>query len=175
MLGIAAIVRLGGIPGVRGKLRLPPLPGAPGSAVNARKRRTLSALARARSVATSSTTSTATSIAASASAAPIAGFTPVGGVPSWALQMRDVVNGALSGKQNVTGAVTLAANSTTTTLKDARISAYSQITYEPLTANAAAEQAGGTMYTSDKKSGQATITHASNAQTDRTFRYAIFG
>lgn len=44
-------------------------------------------------------------------------------------------------------------------------------TFDPLTANAAAELAAGTMYVleANRALRQFTITHANNAQTDRTF------
>lgn len=80
---------------------------------------------------------------------------------------------ALEGKIRSTGTVTLTASSATTTLSDIRIGSQSVILFMPTTANAAAELA--TMYVSARTDESATITHANNAQTDRTFGYAILG
>lgn len=73
------------------------------------------------------------------------------------------------------GTVTLAANLATTTLSNINIGPDSRIFFFPTTANAAAELGAGTMYVSAKANESATITHANNAQADRTFDYAIFG
>ncbi len=92
----------------------------------------------------------------------------------WVRRIVDTVNRSLSGKLNVTLSVTLTANSASTIIKDARISAFSALMFAPLTANAAAEQAAGGLYVSAQQSGQATIQHANNAQSDRRFRLCIF-
>mgnify|MGYP001561535227 CR=1 FL=1 len=91
----------------------------------------------------------------------------------WVRRIVDIVNRSLSGKLNVTLSVTLTANATSTTIKDARIGAFSALLFTPLTANASAEQGAGGLYVSAQQTGQATITHASNAQTDRQFRIVI--
>lgn len=93
----------------------------------------------------------------------------------WALRLVDVVNRSLQGKLNATVDVTLAAGAASTTITDARISIVSYLQFTPLTADAAAEQASGNMYVSAQQSGQATITHTNNAQTDRSFRVLIIG
>lgn len=76
-----------------------------------------------------------------------------------------------------TGTVTLTANVASTTITDARIASTSAIVLVPTTANAAAEIGAGTMYVSEtgRLHGTAVITHANNAQTDRTYRYVIAG
>jgi hypothetical protein len=51
----------------------------------------------------------------------------------------------------------------------------SVIVFTPTTANAAAEQGGGTMYLSARAKQSFTITHANNSQTDRTFIYIVIG
>lgn len=88
-----------------------------------------------------------------------------------------VMNRIMSGKVNATGEVTLAAGGTTTTVTDARATAGSYIGFDPLTANAAAEKAAGTIYVLDanRRNGSFVITHANNAQTDRTFKYLLIG
>lgn len=92
-------------------------------------------------------------------------------------QLANAVNRTLQGRLNNVGDMTLAANSSSTILKDARLSAQSSILFEPLTANAAAEFAAGTMYVTaaNRRTGAFTITHANAVTTDRTFRYAILG
>jgi hypothetical protein len=89
------------------------------------------------------------------------------------------INGLLAGKMNAVTTVTLAAGVATTTLTDARITINSFIGLMPTTANAATALA--TTYISNRMSsngnvaGNATITHANNAQTDRTFTVLIIG
>jgi len=99
------------------------------------------------------------------------------GIREWARQVALVLNRALTGGQNNNGIVTLTANAASTTLTDARIGVSATVTFEATTANAAAERGNGTMYCSEagRLNGSLVITHANNAQTDRTFRYAIHG
>lgn len=103
---------------------------------------------------------------------------PPFGLPGKSLFERETIrriNELLQGRANVTLEVTLAAGAGSTTVRDARLSEQSHIDPMPLTANAAAEKAAGTMWVSAQTAGEATITHANNAQTDRTFRLAILG
>ena len=95
--------------------------------------------------------------------------------PGWFRDVWTAVNNILSGKQNVVSEVTLTANAATTTITDSRLSMQSQISYTPLTANASAEIGAGTIYISTRSSGSCVITHANNAQTDRTFSLSYFG
>lgn len=76
------------------------------------------------------------------------------------------------GKMNATTTVTLAASATTTTLQDSRIGGASHIAFTPLTANAKAE---GTPAVTTRAKGSATLTHANNAQTDRTYSVLVIG
>lgn len=89
----------------------------------------------------------------------------------------EVIQQLRKGKMECVGEVTLTANAASTTLTDTRISPQSVIVWHPTTANAATELYGGTLYITDANmgSGTATITHANNAQTDRSFRYAVIG
>lgn len=82
---------------------------------------------------------------------------------------------ANQGRLNCTGSVTLTANAFSTTVQDKRVGANSCIDFMPTTANAATELASGGMYISAQQGEQFTITHASNAQSDRTFTYTIMG
>lgn len=85
----------------------------------------------------------------------------------------EVVNSLRDGKVNSTGSVTLAANAATTTVADLRAGQDSVILFMPITANAAA--AAGGMHVSTRAKQSFTITHANNAQTDRTFGYVVLG
>jgi hypothetical protein len=77
------------------------------------------------------------------------------------------------GRLNVTGICTLAAGATTTIVKAANCGAASQVLLTARTANAAA--ASATTYVGAVANGSFSITHASNAQTDRTFGFACLG
>ena len=82
---------------------------------------------------------------------------------------------AIEGKLNCVGDVTLAVSAATTTLSDRRIGSDSCILFMPTTANAAVDVGAGTFYVSARTDGSATLTHANNANVDRTFTYAVFG
>lgn len=86
-----------------------------------------------------------------------------------------VVNNILDGKLNSTGSVTLTASAASTAVTDERAGYDSVILFMPTTANAASEQAAGGMYVSSRGKQTFTITHANNAQSDRTFAYIIIG
>ena len=79
---------------------------------------------------------------------------------------------ALAGR---TGLLTLTANAASTTLTHPMIRFNAPVGLMPTTANAAAEIAAGTMYVSEtgRINGSLVVTHANNAQADRTFRYFI--
>lgn len=77
------------------------------------------------------------------------------------------------GRSHAKGQCTLTAGTTTTTVVALNAGPASEIFLQPRTANAAAALA--TTYISAVTNGEFTITHANNAQTDRTFAYAIKG
>lgn len=83
------------------------------------------------------------------------------------------INMILRGGLNCSGTVTLTESATTTTLTDARVSFESAIVLTPTTANAATALATTYVSETGRVNGSAVITHANNAQTDRTFRFAI--
>lgn len=95
-----------------------------------------------------------------------------------------VLQQALNGRSNASGVVTLKASATQTTVNptDAtnpgaqNVSPNSRIFLFPTTPHAAAELAAGGCYIarSDIARQQFKITHANNAQTDRTFFYVAF-
>ena len=90
-------------------------------------------------------------------------------------KLAESIGGLLDGKVNSVGDVTLTANQATTTLSDRRIGPDSFIHFMPTTANAAAEVGAGGFYVSARAQYSATLTHANNAQADRTFRYVVLG
>ena len=85
------------------------------------------------------------------------------------------INRIIEGRTDNYGSVTLTANTTTTTVTNQWASENSTIVLSPRSANAAAELGAGTAYISTKSNGSFVITHANNAQTDRTFDYAMIG
>jgi hypothetical protein len=82
---------------------------------------------------------------------------------------------ANQGNLNNTAVVTLTANAGSTTVTERRAGEFSFIGFMPTTANAAAELGNGTLYVSAQGKQTFTITHANNAQADRTFTYCILG
>lgn len=97
------------------------------------------------------------------------------------VRIKQVLNGILKGRVNCTGSVTLTANAGTTTVTRVGFQSQQAVFFFPTTSNAAAELGNGTMYVSAKNSATSSaqpnfvITHANNAQTDRTFDYVVFG
>lgn len=95
----------------------------------------------------------------------------------WCRALTDTVNRLLVGQMDVTALFTLTANVGTSTLTDSRININTAIILTPTTANAAAEIGNGTAYISEtgRVKGSVVVTHANNAQADRTFRIALIG
>lgn len=81
------------------------------------------------------------------------------------------------GRSNAVGSVTLTASATTTVVAAPTCGAESKIFLFPATANAAAELGNGTAYilSANIIKEQFTVTHANNAQTDRTFYWLAIG
>lgn len=89
--------------------------------------------------------------------------------------LAEAIKRAADGRSNAVGAFTLTASTAVTVIIDARFAVDSVPLFQPLTANAAAEIGNGTMYVATRTAGAVALVHASNAQTDRTFAYAIVG
>ncbi len=86
---------------------------------------------------------------------------------------RDIaIRQLIEGRGNYVGTVTLTPSATTTTISKSTINENAVVILLPKTANAAAALA--TTYAAVTK-GTVTITHANNAQTDRSFFYAVVG
>jgi len=98
-------------------------------------------------------------------------------VGSYLRRMWEPLQAMRRGKIECMAELTLTANAASSTLSDIRIGKYSALIFDPLTANAAAELAAGTLYvtTANRGDGTATVTHANNVQTDRSFRVLIIG
>src|SRR5262245_9446550 len=73
------------------------------------------------------------------------------------------------GRSNAVGAFTLTANAASTTVIAPNCGSGSTVLCSPRTANAAAELGNGTMYVATVANGAFTVTHANNAQNDRSF------
>jgi hypothetical protein len=80
-----------------------------------------------------------------------------------------------AGRSNGVGTVTLVTSTTTTAVTDTNCASGTTPILVPATAHASAEFGNGTIYVSAVANGSFTITHANNAQTDRTFYYALMG
>lgn len=97
----------------------------------------------------------------------------------WCRRLAEKINDIMQGRTNNYGTVTLTASSATTviTFAKGRLSTNSTVYFWPTTANAAADFGAGTMYESARAvaSNTLTLTHANNANADKTFRYAIIG
>lgn len=95
------------------------------------------------------------------------GLNPAGANPR---EVSERVNALLRGKLNSVGTITLTESSATTTLTDPNIGLDSGVFLSPLTANAKTE---GHPWIAITAKGSATLNHANNAQTDRTYFYLI--
>lgn len=79
------------------------------------------------------------------------------------------------GRSNAVGECTLTPNTTTTTVVAPNCGEGSKPFLMPTSAHAAAEWGNGTLYRSAVSNGSFVITHANNAQTDRTFDFVCLG
>jgi hypothetical protein len=80
-----------------------------------------------------------------------------------------------AGRSNAVGTVTLTANAASTVVTALNVGASSRVFLSPTTANASAEFGNGTIRISAVGSGTFTVTHANNAQNDRTFYWLALG
>ena len=77
-----------------------------------------------------------------------------------------VVRQLITGRDDASGVVTLAASAATTTVAAPNCASGSKVFLESTTAHAAAERAAGGLYVSTVSNGSFVITHANNAQTE---------
>lgn len=87
--------------------------------------------------------------------------------------LRVVMQGGL----NAVGTFTCTSGTATSTFVDPRLTQQGVALFDPLTANAAAELAAGTLFitSANRSKGTWTVTHASAATGDRSFRVLIIG
>lgn len=88
-------------------------------------------------------------------------------------ELIETIRSLIIGHGNFVVTATLNAGATTTTVSNVIIISTAAPSLTPMTANAAAALA--TTYVSSVAPGVITLTHANNAQTDRTFRIAVKG
>ena len=104
-------------------------------------------------------------------------FASFADVTSYARRLWDALHALRLGKLEAVQELTLTANAATTTFYRLGVSPQTGITFDAKSANAAAELAAGTMYvrTADRNNDSFVITHANNAQADRTFHVITIG
>lgn len=92
------------------------------------------------------------------------------GSPEWRRTFTNWMYQFNQGKMISTGTVTLTAGSATTTVTDPKAGVTSYVGLMPRTSNAALS-----IPSIGKGAGSFTLTHANNAQTDRTYTYCLMG
>lgn len=85
------------------------------------------------------------------------------------------IQSLFNGRSNAAGKVTLAAGAASTVVAAPNCAAQCSVFLFPATAHAAAELAAGGCYVSAVGKQQFTVTHANNAQADRTFYWVALG
>ena len=87
------------------------------------------------------------------------------------------IAGLMFGRSNNVIDFTATQNAATTTITDSRLGVNTVLLFMPTTANASAEIGAGTIYVgqSSRVNGSVVVTHANNAQTDRTFKVVMVG
>ena len=93
----------------------------------------------------------------------------------WIEEAAPLLQQVREGKLDAVAELTLEENVATTVLTDNRLAFDTAIIAVPATQNAALELYGGTMWIdlANRLPGSATINHANNAQTDRTFQFVL--
>lgn len=89
--------------------------------------------------------------------------------------MANAINALNNGQIEATNTITLTISVASTVFTDFRCGANSVISLTPTTANASAEIGAGTIYVSSRGKNTYTLTHANNANADRTFLVTILG
>lgn len=91
------------------------------------------------------------------------------------VRQNQAIRDLFAGRSNAVGTVTLRANQSTTTVTAINCGAGSRVFLMPTTANASAEFGNGTIRISSVGQGTFTITHANNANADKTFFWVALG
>jgi dihydrodipicolinate synthase/N-acetylneuraminate lyase len=102
-----------------------------------------------------------------------------GNVPSLTernpVRIMQAIRDLFAGRSNAVGTCTLTANAASTVVTATNCGADSKVFLTPTTANAAAEIGNGTLRVSAVAGGSFTLSHANNAQNDRTYYWGAFG
>ena len=100
-----------------------------------------------------------------------------GDVTTYVRRLWDALFRLRQGKLECVIEFTLTANVATTVLNRVGLSNQTVVSFDPKTANAAAEKAAGTLYvlTANRGTDAWTVTHANNAQADRSYQVSCIG
>jgi hypothetical protein len=90
-------------------------------------------------------------------------------------KLATAIQALYQGRTNAAGVVTLAVSAASTVVNAPTCTPSCAVLLFPKTADAAAELKNGTIYVSAVGMKSFTITHANNAQVDRTFSYVVLG
>lgn len=94
-------------------------------------------------------------------------------IRTWCRRLARMLQAIVS--RDRTGTVTFTANATSTVLTDPRIGVTTQVVLTPTTSNGKTAWATHYIAEGSRVRGAVTITHASNAATDQSFRYSLRG
>lgn len=95
-----------------------------------------------------------------------------GQTAEWCRKLAEAIDQIANGASRTVGTLTLTAGTASTTVESVYVAPASHITLTPTTANAAAALA--TTYVSARNNATGfVLTHANNAQTDRTFTFEV--
>ena len=86
-----------------------------------------------------------------------------------------VIRELCQGRSNANGTVTLTANAGSTVVPAVTCATGATPVLTPLSPHASADFASGAFYVSAISNGAFTITHPNNANSDKTFSWAVFG
>lgn len=89
--------------------------------------------------------------------------------------IRKAVRAIGRGEQHNVGTFTLTPGATSTVVNSVNCAPGKSVNFSPATANAAAAMSSTFVRLTDVGAGSFTVTHASNAQADRTFYYEVTG
>ena len=96
-----------------------------------------------------------------------------GTMQNWAYILARAINALIQGRASNVDSFTITANAASTVVSNNLFQSGMVPVFVPTTANAAAALA--TTYVSARANGSFTLTHANNAQVDRTFLYLFWG
>lgn len=104
---------------------------------------------------------------------PLVPTNPPGDIRNWVYLLARAINAMIQGRASNVDSFTLTANAGSTVVSNNLFQSGMVPVLVPTTANAAAALA--TTYVSARANGSFTLTHANNAQADKTFLYLFWG